>query len=97
MNATPGLTLYTCETDRGGPKIHPCRRAHEALTEAGHRYETAVLDRNRPLGLFTKGKRPKLKELSGQEKLPVLGLADGTTVSGSAAIVAWAKSNSPGA
>lgn len=91
------LTLYTCSLDRGGPKIHPCRRAHEALTDAGHQYETVVFDSNRPLGLFTKGKRPKLKELSGQEKLPVLGLADGTAVSGSGRIVAWAKSNAPGA
>ncbi|MDQ2760568.1 MAG: glutathione S-transferase N-terminal domain-containing protein [Actinomycetota bacterium] len=89
--------MYTCELDRGGPKIHPCRRAHEALTTAGHSYETVVFDGNRPLGLFTKGKRPKLKELSGQEKLPVLRLTDGTTVSGSGRIVAWAKEHAPGA
>lgn len=50
-------------------------------------------DRNRPLGLFTKGKRPELKELSGQEKLPVLRLDDGTTVSGSKQIVVWARDN----
>jgi hypothetical protein len=29
--------------------------------------------------------------LSGQERLPVLRLADGTTIDGGANIVAWAK------
>lgn len=89
------LTLYTCELDRGGPKFHPCRRCHEALEAAGHSYETTVFDRNRPMGLFTKGKRPELKELSGQEKLPVLRLADGTVISGSGRIIDWAKANAP--
>ena len=87
--------LYTCHIDRGGPKVHPCRKAHEALDEAGHAYETKVFDRNKPMGLFTKGKRPELKELSGQEKLPVLELTDGTTIAGSGKIVAWARDNAP--
>jgi glutathione S-transferase len=89
--------LYTCEIDRGGPKIHPCRKAHDALDEAGHDYETVVFDKNKPMGLFTKGKRPGLKELSGQEKLPVLELTDGSTVAGSGKIVQWAKDNAPAA
>ncbi len=89
------LTLYTCEIDTGGAKIHPCRRAHDALTEAGHTYETVVIDRNRPFGWGAKGTRPKLKEISGQEKLPVLKLADGPTINGSGKIVKWARSNSP--
>ena len=47
------------------------------------------------MGLFTKGKRPDLKEMTGQEKLPVLRLADGTYVPGSKNIIAWAKDNPP--
>ena len=47
------------------------------------------------MGLFTKGKRPELKEMTGQEKLPVLRLADGSYVTGSKNIIAWAKSNAP--
>jgi hypothetical protein len=31
--------------------------------------------------------------MSGQEKLPVLELREGTTVNGSAAIIAWARAN----
>lgn len=90
-----GLTLYTCSIDRGGPKLHPCHKAHDALTEAGHTYETIVFDDNKPFGLRTKGKRPKLKEISGQEKLPVLQLPDGSTVNGGGKIANWAKENTP--
>ena len=89
------LTLLTCDLDKGGPRFHPCRKAHEALTEAGHDYETEIFDKNRPMGMFTKGKRPQLKEITGQEKLPVLRLSSGDYVIGSGDIVAWAKSNAP--
>jgi glutathione S-transferase len=44
-----------------------------------------------PFGLFTTGRRPELKKLSGQEKLPVLQLADGSTINGSGNIIAWAR------
>jgi glutathione S-transferase len=92
----PGeLVLYTCHIDDGGPPVHPCRRAHEALRDAGHEYRTEVYDRNHPFGFFTSGKRPALKRISGQEKLPVLQLADGTTVNGSREIVRWARANAP--
>ncbi len=91
------LTLLTCDIDEGGPKLHPCRKAHEALTEAGHVYEAEVFDKNRPMGLFTKGKRPQLKEMTGQEKLPVLRLPSGDYVIGGGEIVAWAKANPPAA
>lgn len=91
------LTLLTCELDRGGPKFHPCRKCHETLEAAGHTYETEVFDKNRPMGLFTKGKRPKLEEMTGQEKLPALRLPDGSYVTGSKEIIAWAKENPPAA
>ncbi len=89
------LTLYVCHVDQGGPKPHACRKAHEALTEAGHDYDKVVFDKGRPLGLFTKGKRPDLKEMSGQEKLPVLALPDGQTIAGGKNIVEWARQNAP--
>ena len=90
-----GLVLLTCSVDDAGSKLHPCQRAHAALREAGHEYETVIFDRNRPFGLFTGGKRPELKKISGQEKLPVLRLADGSTVNGGGEIAAWAKENAP--
>jgi predicted enzyme related to lactoylglutathione lyase len=89
-------TLYVCHLDDGSFRVHACRRAHEALRAAGHDYEKVIFGRGRPFGLFTKGRRPRLKEMSGQEKLPVLQLADGTTIAGSSNIVAWAGSHPPG-
>ena len=89
------LTLYVCHINDGGPPVHPCRLAHEALRKAGHEYRTEVFARNHPFGLFTKGRRPELKAISGQEKLPVLQLPDGSTVNGSRDIVRWARENAP--
>lgn len=89
------LTLFVCSVDQGGPKPHPCRKAHEALSAAGHDHEKVVFDKGRPFGLFTKGKRPELKEMSGQEKLPVLALPDGRTIAGGKNIAEWATQNSP--
>jgi glutathione S-transferase len=86
------LTLYTCHVGRGGPSFvpHGCRRAHQALDEAGIEYESVIFGKGRPRALGTTGKRPELKRISGQEQLPVLALPDGTTVIREAAIVAWA-------
>jgi len=89
------LTLYVCTVDDGGPGPHACKRAQRALRDAGHDFEKIVYDKGRPFGLFTKGRRPELKEMSGQEMLPVLKLPDGTTVNGGSKIVGWAKSNAP--
>jgi hypothetical protein len=89
------MTLYVCHHDEGGPGPHPCRKAQRALRDAGHDFEKVIDGKGKPFGLFTTGARPELKEMSGQEKLPVLRLADGSTVNGGANIVAWAKANAP--
>jgi glutaredoxin len=89
------LTLYVCHIDDGGPAPHACRRTQRALRDSGHDFEKIVFGKGNLFGLFTKGRRPELKEISGQEQLPVLVLADGSTVSGSKQIVAWAKANAP--
>lgn len=90
-------TLYVCHIDDGGPPPHACRRAQRELRNAGHDFEKVVFGKGIPFGLFTKGKRPELKAMSGQEKLPVLRLPDGTAINGSANIIAWAKTNAPSA
>jgi glutathione S-transferase len=91
------LTLLVCHIDDGGPPPHACKRAQRELRAAGHDFDKVIYARGRPFGLFTSGRRPKLKELSGQEKLPVLQFPDGSTISGSANIIAWARSHAPGA
>ena len=85
------LTLLVCHLDDGGLPPHACKRAQRALRAAGHDFDKIVAARGVLFGLFTTGRRPKLKELSGQEQLPVLRLADGSTINGSASIIAWAS------
>jgi hypothetical protein len=89
------LTLYVCSHDDSWPPQHPCRLAQRALRDAGHDFEKVIYAKGKPFGLFTSGTRPELKEMSGQEKLPVLKLTDGSTVNGGSNIVAWAKANAP--
>jgi hypothetical protein len=90
------LTLYVCHIDEGGPPPHACKRVQRALRSTGHDFEKIIAGRGIPFGLFTTGRRPQMKQLSGQEKLPVLQLPDGTTVNGSANIIAWARDHAPG-
>ena len=89
------LTVYVCHIDDGGPPPHACKRAQRALRAGGHEFEKVVYARGRPFGLFTKGRRPELKAISGQEQLPVLKLQSGEFVNGSANIISWAKQNAP--
>ncbi len=91
------LTLLVCQIDDGGPPPHACKRAQRALRAAGHEFDKVIAARGVLFGLFTTGRRPKLKQLSGQERLPVLRLPDGSTISGSANIISWAKEHSPAA
>jgi glutathione S-transferase len=86
-------TLHVCHYDRAGAGFHACRRADDALREAGIDHDRVVFGPNKPMGLFTAGTRPELKAMSGQETLPVLELTDGTTVNGCDAIIAWAEAN----
>jgi hypothetical protein len=86
-------TLYVCHIDMGGPPPHACKRAQNALRAAGHDFDKVIAGRGIPFGLFTTGRRPQLKTLSGQEKLPVLQLPDGEVISGSKNIIAWANAH----
>jgi hypothetical protein len=85
------LTLLVCHIDDGGLPPHACKRAQRALRAAGHDFDKIVAARGVLFGLFTTGRRPKLRQLSGQERLPVLRLSDGTMINGSANIIAWAN------
>ena len=89
------LTLLVCHIDDGGPPPHACKRAQRALRAAGHDFDKIVAAKGIPFALFTSGRRPKLKQLTGQEQLPVLRLPDGTTIIGATSIIAWAKAHAP--
>ena len=92
------MKLYICWGTFPSPRPggHPCRNAHNALTEAGHSFETV-----KSYGLTvlpdtpfnqTAG-RKRAKELTGDSTVPVLELDDGTAIGGSREIAAWARAN----
>lgn len=91
------MKLYTCgQRGRGGslpdPLKHPCAAAMRALDEAGHRYELEVVAGYRMLPWTRRGDaRAEVRELTGQDDVPVLALDDGEAIAGSGEIVAWAR------
>lgn len=91
------MLLYTCPARTIGASAplfqHPCGRAAKALDVAGHSYDTKVVGGFKSLGFTRRGKRDKIRELTGQEDVPVLVADGGEVVTGSDAIVAWARAN----
>lgn len=92
------MKLYVCYgTWKAAPRPggHPCGTAYHALTDAGHRPEVV---KSYGLGLLpdalnqTAG-RKRAKELTGSTVVPVLELDDGTAISGSQEIAAWARAH----
>ena len=92
------MKLYVCwgtfPTPRPGG--HPCANAYHALKDAGHEPEVI---RSYGLGILpdvpfnqTPGRR-YVKELTGSSTVPMLELDDGTAISGSREIAAWARDN----
>ncbi|MDA8069171.1 MAG: hypothetical protein M0T77_11260 [Actinomycetota bacterium] len=91
------VILYVCASGTIGPgALHPCAKAARALDGAGHRYETRRLKTNRAM-FWTWGSRSRdraeVKRLSGQESVPILVLDDGSVVTGSGEIAAWARAH----
>ena len=93
------MKLYTCgQGTKGGalpwPLRHPCGGAAHALEEAGHQYELAVVPGYKLLP-WTRGgdTRAKIRELTGQDDVPVLELDDGEVVVGSGSIISWARAH----
>jgi Glutathione S-transferase, N-terminal domain len=82
-------SVNSCHGDDGGPKIHPCRRVQEALTENGIAYEKVIAAHGNPIPFLRKGSREDLRAATGDTKLPTLKLADGTVHAGSKAIFGW--------
>jgi glutathione S-transferase len=90
-------TLYVCHGDDTGPRMHPCRRVQEALRDAGIRYEKVIAAHGHPVPFLRKGSREELRAATGDTKLPALRLPDGTVVTHSRAILAWAADQARGA
>ena len=91
------MVLYTCPARTHGanaPVIkHPCGVAAQALDRAGHSYTVKTVGGFKNIPFSRIGKRSEIRELTGQDDVPVLLLDDGSTVQSSGAIVAWAAAN----
>jgi glutathione S-transferase len=97
------VILYTCTDGKalGGlpaPIAHPCGRAAKALDDADHSYEWKEV-KGGTLKLWTwpmrARDRAEIEHLSGQRTVPILVLDNGEVVTGSGAIVRWARENAP--
>ena len=89
------MDLHVCYGTFGTPERHPCKKAHQALTDAGHDprvIRTGGCYRTDPIW----PRRRAIKRLTGNYKVPTLILDDGTVVDGSESIVAWARTNAAG-
>ena len=71
------------------PGAHPCKRAFDALKDAGHEPEVVRAYGLASLPDFTPARR-EVKRLTGESFVPVLVLGDGEVVAGSDTIVRWA-------
>src|SRR4051794_39134275 len=72
------------------PAFHPCKRAHDALKEAGYSPEVVRAYGLGSLPDFTAARR-EVKRLTGESFVPVLVLDDGDVIAGSTNVVTWAK------
>jgi hypothetical protein len=89
------MILYTCAGQKHGASIpvlqHPCGVAAKALDDAGHEYEIEVVGGFKRVPFSRRGRRDRIRELTGQEDVPVLVADDGTVIQGSQRIAAWAR------
>lgn len=89
------MILYTCGQKTSGPAfMHPCAKAGKALDAAGYEYEVKPVSGYR-LGFWSwhrrNDDRAEVRELSGQNAVPILVLDDGEVIAGSGRIAAWAE------
>jgi glutaredoxin len=93
------VILYTCPAQKHGataPVVkHPCGVAAKALDDAGHAYELEVVGGFKRVPLSRRGKRGTIRELTGQDDVPVLVVDGQIVICGTDRIVAWAQANPP--
>ncbi len=91
------MLLYTCPARTHGASApivkHPCGVAAKALDDAGYEYEVKVVGGFRSVPFSRRGKRDEIRELTGQDDVPVLVTDHDEVVTGTAQIVAWAKAH----
>lgn len=92
------MKLYVCYgTWKPAPRPggHPCGRAYHALRDAGYEPDVERVYGLGPLPDSLNFTRRKVRELTGNNWVPVLLADDGEVVQGSQKIEEWAKSHPP--
>jgi hypothetical protein len=89
------MKLYICWGEFKSPRPggHPCRNAAEALRGAGWKPQVKKVYGLGMLPSFMNPTRREVRELTGEDWVPVLVTDDGEVVQDSKRIVAWAKAN----
>jgi hypothetical protein len=90
------VVLYTCHLQEKGSSWHPCAIACKALDDAGHEYDVERVKGYVSMPWtwpFRRRDRAKVRELSGQNGVPILILDDGEVIAGSNEIKEWAAAN----
>jgi hypothetical protein len=89
------MKLYVCWGTFRSPRPggHPCRNAHEALKKAGWRPDVEKVYGLGILGDTLNPTRKKIRDLTGENMVPVLETDDGEVIAGSKQIVQWARDN----
>jgi hypothetical protein len=89
------VKLYICWGEFKSPRPggHPCRNAAEALRDAGWKPQVKKVYGLGILPSFLNPTRREVRELTGEDWVPVLVTDDGRVVKDSKRIVAWAKAN----
>ena len=87
------MKIYTCgQRDKQASLGHPCGKAVKAVRAAGYEPEIEAVAGYRMLPWTRRGDvRKEIRELSGQDDVPVLVTDDGEVIAGTTTIVAWAK------
>jgi hypothetical protein len=75
------------------PGGHPCGNAHDALKEAGWNPEVQRVYGVGALPDFMNAKRRVVRDLTGQNWVPVLVTDEDEVIQGSHRIVEWARAN----
>jgi len=88
------MRLIVCWGTQGAGR-HSCGTAYRALKDAGHdpKVEKAYGSKVLPDVLNVSSGRKEAKRLTGSTAVPVLILDDGTAISESKTIAAWAHAN----
>jgi glutaredoxin len=96
------MKLYVCwgtfpvpwprRSDSWRPGAHPCKRAYDALIDAGHSPDVVKTYGFGQLPDVTTG-RKEVKRLTGQSFVPVLVVGQREVITGSKNIIAWAREN----